>query len=256
MKPLPVLEGVDNFRDFGGYRTAHGRRLRRGRLLRSASHGRATDADLAALATIDIAVVVDLRRGSERERDPSRRHPGFRGRVIVNDEDGPDSWLEHIRRSDLSPAAFRDYLVGYYAAAPFEPRHVDLFRRYFEALETSDGAVLIHCAAGKDRTGLLAALTHHMAGVHRDDILADYLLTNDPGRIARRTPTVAQAIREASGRMPDEAAVRVALGVEAVYLETAFERIGDIHGGVDAYLRDTLGLSDTRRVALVERLLD
>jgi protein tyrosine/serine phosphatase len=128
MSTLPRLQGVDNFRDFGGYPTAYGRRLKRGRLLRSASHGRATDADLRALADLSIAVVVDLRRKSERERDPSRRHPEFTGAVIVNDDDGPDTWREHIRRSDLTAASFRNYLMGYYRAAPFEARHIDLFR--------------------------------------------------------------------------------------------------------------------------------
>jgi protein tyrosine/serine phosphatase len=256
MSALPRLEGIDNFRDFGGYPTAYGRRLKRGRLLRSASHGRATDADLEALADLSIAVVVDLRRKSERERDPSRRHPEFSGAVIVNDDDGPDTWHEHIRRSDLSAASFRDYLINYYRAAPFEARHIDLFRRYFAALEQAEGPVLIHCAAGKDRTGLLAALTHHLAGVHPDDILADYLKTNEAARIDERTPLMAAAIAEMTGRTPSEDAVRVALGVDAAYLETAFARITAVHGGLDVYLNEVIGLSPERAGALAARLMD
>ena len=99
-----ALEGVENFRDFGGYRTASGKRLRAGRLYRSASHGRATDADLNEIAALRIAVVVDLRRRHERERDPSRRHGAFDGEVIVHDhaEDEADSWVEHVTSSDLT----------------------------------------------------------------------------------------------------------------------------------------------------------
>jgi protein tyrosine/serine phosphatase len=256
MSALPRLQGVDNFRDFGGYPTVYGRRLKRGRLLRSASHGRATEADLEALAALSIAVVVDLRRKSERERDPSRRHPEFSGAVIVNDQDGPDTWREHIRRSDLSAAAFRDYLINYYRAAPFESRHIDLFRRYFAALERTDGPVLIHCAAGKDRTGLLAALTHHLAGVHPDDILADYLMTNEAARIDERAPLMAAAILELTGRTPPEDAVRVALGVEAAYLETAFAEITAVHGGLDVYLNEVIGISPERAGALAARLME
>jgi protein tyrosine/serine phosphatase len=256
MSVLPRLEGVDNFRDFGGYPTVYGRRLKCGRLLRSASHGRATDADLQALADLSIAVVVDLRRKSERERDPSRRHPEFSGAVIVNDDDGPDTWHEHIRRSDLSAASFRAYLIDYYRAAPFEARHIDLFRRYFAALERAEGPVLIHCAAGKDRTGLLAALTHHLAGVHRDDILADYLKTNEAARIDERTPLMAAAIAELTGRTPPEDAVRVALGVEAPYLEAAFAEITALHGGLDVYLSEVIGLSPERAGALAARLME
>ena len=67
------LEAVENFRDYGDYPTASGRRLRKGRLYRSASHGRATDADLKVIEGLGLAVIVDLRRPGERERDPARR---------------------------------------------------------------------------------------------------------------------------------------------------------------------------------------
>ncbi|MGH7025557.1 MAG: tyrosine-protein phosphatase [Caulobacteraceae bacterium] len=252
------LEGVENFRDFGGYSTVGGQRLRSGRLWRSASHGRATDADLAAIAALGIAVVVDLRRKNERERDPSRRHGAFAGEVIVSDagEDEEDTWLAHVTGSDLSASSFRDYMLNYYAEAPFNPRLLHLYARYFEALARADGPVLIHCAAGKDRTGILAALTHHLAGVHRDDILIDYLATNDPERMARRLPLVTQVIREASGRTPDETAVRVAMGVEAAYLETAWAAVAERHGDLDGYLEGALGVDGARREAIKVRLLE
>ncbi len=179
-----ALEAVENFRDYGDYPTAAaGGGCCKGGSTRSASHGRATDADLEAIAALEIAVIVDLRRPGERERDPARRPAAFTGRVIQNDEgEGADDdpWWTFVRSCDLSEQAFRDYLSDYYRSAPFKPRHVDLFTRYFQALAAGEGPVLIHCAAGKDRTGVLAALTHHVAGVHPDDIRADYLLTNNP----------------------------------------------------------------------------
>jgi len=251
-----ALEGVDNFRDFGDYPTVGGRRLKRGALYRSASHSRATDADLERLAALEIAVVVDLRRREEREREPSRRPANFTGRVIANDTgDEEDSWFAHIASADLTAESFRAYLVDYYRAAPFDARHIDLFARYFQALAAADGPVLIHCAAGKDRTGILAALTHHLAGVHPDDIAGDYLLTNDPERMARRLPLVSQAIRVASGRVPDEAAVMTAMGVDTLYLDTAFGAMAERFGSVDTYLERALGLDSAVRDAVAERLL-
>ena len=252
-----ALEGIDNFRDYGDYATVAGRRMRRGKLYRSASHGRATDADLAKIAALDIAVVVDLRRGTEQARDPSRRHPNFSGTVITSataaaEEDG---WINHMQSSDLTEDAFRGYMVTYYRDAPFDPRHVDLFRRYFEALGATDGAILIHCAAGKDRTGILAALTHHLVGVHPDDALADYLLTNDPDRIERRLQVVTDSIAGFSGRTPSEAAVRVAMAVEPHYLATAFGEIKDKFGGTDAYLEKALGVDALARDAIIARLV-
>jgi len=70
-----TLEGVENFRDFGDYPTIAGRRLRPGRLYRSAAHAERTAADLEVIAALRIEVVVDLRRKNERSRDPSPRHP-------------------------------------------------------------------------------------------------------------------------------------------------------------------------------------
>ncbi|MDB5479231.1 MAG: protein tyrosine/serine phosphatase [Caulobacteraceae bacterium] len=252
-----ALEGVDNFRDFGDYPAAGGRRLKRGALYRSASHSRATDADLERLAALEIAVVVDLRRREERAREPSRRPANFAGKVIANDQcHDEDSWHSHIASAELTADSFRAYLVDYYRAAPFDERHIDLFARYFRVLAEAEGPVLIHCAAGKDRTGILAALTHHLAGVHPDDIAADYLLTNDPERMARRLPVVSQAIQEISGRVPDEAAVMTAMGVDTLYLETAFSAIAERFGGLDAYLAQALGVTPAAREAVAARLLD
>ncbi|HLK23335.1 MAG TPA: tyrosine-protein phosphatase [Caulobacteraceae bacterium] len=252
------LEGIGNFRDFGGYAASDGRRIRRGRLYRSAHHGQATDADLEAIAALNLAAIVDLRRGEERERMPSRRHEAFAGLLIENptNEAVSDPWIEFIRGSDASADAFRGYLLNYYRNAPFERRHVDLFSRYFNALAEVDGPILIHCAAGKDRTGVLAALTHALLGVGRDDIFEDFLLTNVAARIEERMPMVAQMIAEQSGRTPTDEAVRCAMAVEAIYLEAAFEAIEAAHGGVDAYLREVLGLDASARAAILARLLD
>jgi protein-tyrosine phosphatase len=252
------LEGVENFRDYGDYATAAGKRLHAGRLYRSASHARATDADLEVIEALNLAVVVDLRRPGERERDPSRRSAGFKAQVIQNDEGeaaGDDPWWNFVRSCDLSEDAFRGYLLNYYREAPFAARHVDLFARYFQALAEAEGPVLIHCAAGKDRTGVLAALTHHVAGVHQDDIVEDYLLTNNPERIAARAPMVAQVIATETGRTPTDAAIRAAIGVEAEYLAEAFRAIDAKHGSADAYLERVLGIDAGLRARLEGRLL-
>jgi protein-tyrosine phosphatase len=251
-----VLEGVENFRDYGGYTGAEGQRLKTGKLYRSAGHSQATEADLEAIAALDIAVIVDLRRPDERRRDPARRPSGFAGEVIDNDQETTDDWRAHIASGDLSEAGFRRYMVDYYRKAAFEPRHVDLFSRYFRSLAQIDGAILIHCTAGKDRTGILAALTHHLAGVRRDDIVHDYLLTNDPDRLARRLPTVVKIIEELAGQTPNEDAVRVAMGVEALYLDTAFAAIEERYGGVDAYLAKGLGVDASLRSRLEARLFE
>jgi len=257
MTRILPLEAVENFRDFGGY-DANGRRLKQGLLFRSAHHGNATQADLAAMRELGLATIVDLRRPNERRRDPCRRWEGFAANLIESDlgDEQDDPWHLFMAGSDLSENAFRSYMVDYYREAPFVDRHVDLYARYFAALATTEGAVLIHCAAGKDRTGILAALTHHLAGVGEDDLIEDFLLTNDPSRFERRVPVMMRMITELTGRTPTAAAVRTALGVETQYLETAFAAIHERHGSLDAYLERELGVDEKARKAIHERILD
>jgi len=251
-----AFEGIDNFRDFGDY-AAGSRRLRRGRLYRSAHQARATDADLEKLAGLGLAVIVDLRRANERERDPCRRWEGFSAQVVQNDigQDRADPWHEFLKESDLSEGSFHDYMMAYYRALPHEARHIDLYRRYFEAVASTEGPILVHCAAGKDRTGIICALTHHLAGVHDDDIVEDYLLTNDPARIEARAPVLQEMIREETGRRPTLGAVRVAMSVAPEYMETAFAVMREQHGSLDGYLDEVLGLDAPLRERIHDRIL-
>jgi len=250
------FEGVENFRDFGGYDTASGRSLKRNLLFRSANHARATDEDLAAMAALGIRVVVDLRRKNEREREPSRRWTSFDAAVIDNDLDGEhQDWLEFVKDSDLSPAWFHAHSLDYYRSAPLETRHLDLFTRYFQALAATDGPVLVHCAAGKDRTGLICAFTHHIAGVHRDDLLADYMLTNDEDRIARRAGLFVAWASELLGRPLSDAAARTALSVHPDYLDTAIAAIDAAYGSLDVYLEKALGVDQALREKIQAQIL-
>ncbi|WP_337185861.1 tyrosine-protein phosphatase [Phenylobacterium sp.] len=251
-----AFESIDNFRDFGDY-AAGPKRLRRGLLYRSASQSRATDADLEKLAGLGIAVIVDLRRSNEREREPSRRWTGFAAQVIENDigQESADEWHAFIQTSDLTVASFRDYMLEYYRRAPHQARHIDLYRRYFTALAETEGPILVHCAAGKDRTGIACALTHHLAGVHDDDVIEDYLLTNDPERLERRLPQMRDVVREGTGRTATDDALLTAMRVEAEYLAEAFAVMREQNGSLDGYLDQVLGLDDRVRGRIHDRLL-
>lgn len=252
-----TLDGVENFRDYGGYATASGRRVREGVLFRSAHHGMASDADLERISALGIATWVDLRRTSERERQPNRRAPGCAAVMIDNDiiDEPEDRYQQHLRDSDQSVEAMREFLLDYYRRAPFEARHIELYTRYFQALATAEGPVLIHCAAGKDRTGILAALTHRLLGVGEEDLIADYLLTNNPERMERRWPLFAAFVQDLTGRTPSREAVLTTMGVEADYLHTAFDAIEAQYGSVEAYIREALAVDEALKVRIEERLL-
>jgi protein tyrosine/serine phosphatase len=250
------FEGVENFRDYGDY-AAGGSRIGRRRLLRSAHHARATDKDLEQFARLEVAVLVDLRRHAERAVQPNRLPEGFRGRIIEHGEaeEGEAPHITFLRTTDLTEESARGFMIETYRELAFEPRHVELFSAYFQALAEAEGPVLIHCAAGKDRTGLLAALTHALLGVHADDRMADYLLTNEAARLEERTPEVAESLERAYGRKPSLVAVRAFLGVEAEFLDAAFAEIEARHGSTERYLNDVLGAGPEIRAGIEARLL-
>ncbi len=249
---IHAFDAIENVRDYGDYATASGLRLRPGRLLRSGHHARATAADLDRLQALGVAVVVDLRRSGERHEQPSRRHPGFSGQVIESDdtERAEPPHMAFLRTTDLTPSSVRDFMIATYRDMPYDERIVGLYRRYFQALAEADGAVLIHCAAGKDRTGLLAALTHHVAGVREADLLEDYLLTNTAVRLEQRAPEVAERIERMYGTKASHEAVRAFLGVTPEFLEAAFASIEARNGSLDGYLGEVLGVD----AALAERI--
>lgn len=255
------FEAIENLRDFGGYAGSHGP-IPRGRLFRSAHQGRATDADLRRLDGLDLAVVVDLRRPDERRRDPCRRPPSFGARVIETTREGDAEapHLKFLREADLTPETAHGFMLDEYRRLPFEAAHLEIFSETFRALGEGGGPILIHCAAGKDRTGLLAALIHHLLGVGPDDIMADYLLTNTARGLDREGGDVDWIVRFSDliereyGRRPPRAAVEAFLRVHPDWLRSAFSAIADQAGGTDAYLRNALGVDAALRGRIIAGL--
>jgi len=168
--------------------------------------------------------------------------------VLTGDlADAYGGWEEMLHGQDPTAELFHRASVEWYCTAPWNERLVDLYRRYFAALAKGRGPVLIHCAVGKDRTGLLAAFTHHLAGVHEDEVMADYLMTNALNHQESRIPAVTARIERLSGRRPSEAAVRAAMTVQPDYLRAALDAIEARHGSVPAYLDEVLGVDGARR---------
>jgi protein tyrosine/serine phosphatase len=253
-RALP-FEAIDNFRDFGGYPVAGGGRLRMGRLFRSAHHGAATDKDLDLLGSLKIGAIIDFRGPQERAKAPSRRPAAFSAMIYeVEGESG--------RMSDEMTAAFhratpeeaQAIFAFSYAYLATTPKMVAAYRAYFQAAVDIDGPSIIHCSAGKDRTGIGAALLMKALGAHDDDIMADYLLTGSLGDIERRKQLNSVKLREMLGEeLPDHVAHALA-GVSPDFLHGAFNALTQAPGGIEGHLRDALGADSAWR-AKAEKLL-
>jgi protein-tyrosine phosphatase len=251
---LPTV-GIVNLRDYGGYAITGGGRLRRGLLFRSGDHARATAEDIEQIADLRLAAVIDLRSEAERDASPSRR-PADAGYPVVSAPSYRAARAPHAAALADAPTAesVAARLRQAYSRIPFQAPMIEAFRLYFQTLSAADGPTLVHCAAGKDRTGIAVALLHAGLGVHRDDILADFLLTNTAGDQRARLQSGQRRLRQTYGDALPIEVVRAALSVDSPCLEAMFDAVED-RGGIDEYLAETLGLSGSERDNLAERLV-
>jgi protein-tyrosine phosphatase len=254
---LPTT-GIHNFRDYGGYPIAEGGHLLRGRLYRCAEFLHPTGPDLRLLDSLGLATVFDLRGGGERRSAPCRFPPGFSASVVYSDGETAHSYAApHIEGlgDALNADQARIRMLNAYTSMPFRPLLVNVLRLYFRALAELKGPTLVFCAAGKDRTGFAVAMLHTALGVHHDDILEDYLLTNSAGDREARIAALRQDMERRFNASLSEEAVRVASSVEAAWLDRAFEVITDRHGSIDAYLAEVLQVTPQLRDALATHLI-
>ncbi len=253
---LVDFERVLNFRDFGGWETTDGAKIVRGKLFRSAAFNDASDADIARLDAMDIKFLVDLRRPEERSHEPNR-WPGEQCRTIFNDEGATGvslpPHLVALLQSDLSPQATRGYMTSLYREIPFDPRLIRLYRDWFSELGQG-GAGVIHCAAGKDRTGIGCALTLFALDVDKETVFADYEFTNAAVDLEKRMPKIQARMEERLARKLDPEALKPMLGVEVGYLHAAINAIEAGRGSVLNYLEQDIGVGARERAALRDKL--
>ncbi|MGG6896124.1 tyrosine-protein phosphatase [Rhizobium sp. BR 315] len=257
-QPQPIhLSGVDNFRDFGGY-AAGDRQIRQGILFRSGDLSRATEDDLVYLGSLGVDLIVDLRRPIERQYSVSVPWAGFEGNVITSDipEDFQD-WAVALKTVDIVDVSwFRNSSLKSYREVPFSPRNIWLFGAYLRACADTQGGILVHCAAGKDRTGMLCAIVQKLLGAHDDDIVAEFLKTNDDTRINLRIPRLYNWLESQTGHRVEENALRVALSVDPMHLEVFFNNISQKCGSFENYLGNILGISESMRARIKYNLLE
>ncbi|SCE76659.1 Protein tyrosine/serine phosphatase [Micromonospora coriariae] len=236
------LPATFNFRDVGGYPGHDNRTVRRGRLYRSDSLHRLTESDRDTFTAIGIRTVIDLRRPQEVERDG--RVPSYQGLTYRNIHPEHVEWGEQPYREGDSLAR---YLADRYAALA-QTGTAGLAEAIGLIADSANAPVVVHCVAGKDRTGIVCALTLAVLGVDDTDIVADYALTNEAS--ARFGAWLAETTPGGLDHVP---APFLASPAEAMELFLAELREG--YGSVESYLRHA-GVTDEQLDALRHHLLD
>ncbi len=246
-----LLDGGRNFRDVGGYRTTDGRTVRWNRLYRSGSLGRLTPAGEARLEQLGIGAIIDLRSTEERASDTNARLTaaglGYWARGYAFSHGNIVTLMRNP--ANHTPAAARRIMLDAYRNFPREhaPGYRQLFARLGASAGAGKGAVVVNCSAGKDRSGLAAALVLTALGVPYPTIRRDFMLSNG-------APGMDSLAAAMAGMLPP-AAVPPIMGVEPAYLDAAFAQIRRDYGSVNGYLNRELGVGPAEIRQLRARML-
>ena len=256
------LDGAQNVRDLGGYRTAHGREVTRGAAFRGDALSQLSPADVTTLSGLRLRTVVDFR---------------LPGEVLVNGEDRlPDSATlvrlpvpgadigtfydliasgDHTRQqAELGQGRVTQFMLDTHRGFVADQRQRDGFGVALRMM--ADGQrglpLLYHCTSGKERTGWMTAIVLTALGVPHATVLADYLLANDiyQARYFKLGNDLAK-----TGMMRDPGLLRPVMELNPGYLEAAFDEVGRRYGSFSEFMYRGLGMDEQAMARLLDALL-
>lgn len=260
------LDGPDNFRDLGGYTTTDGSIVRWNRLYRSNDLSGLTAADLEYLGGIGIKLICDFRSERERVDAPDREFlPAGTPRLAA--EYDPPEWLnltveqtgldpdivrQQIQSGGLSAVATRRLMRRAYRSfvTDYSDQWAELFRRI---ASTDNLPTVVHCTAGKDRTGFASALILLSLGVPEKTVFEDYMLTN----LYRRNfySFVLRWVSLYSFFRTDPDDLVPLLEARREYLRESLDAIRENYGSVEEYLATALDVTPTMMEQIRRNLL-
>lgn len=247
------LQGGINFRDMGGYLTTDGRRVKKNRLYRSGSLSRLTAEDCAQLEALGVTEIHDYRDLKESAADKDvvwagavyECHPANPDSHAVKN-DNHDFWADENLR--VVP---NDFMETLYRQLPFANRS---YQRLFERVQPlMKGALVQHCAVGKDRTGVGSALTLLSLGVSRDAVLEDYLRTEQTLQPFRE-----HVLNQVESKLSSKGLenLHYLMSVKEHFLSAALDAIHERYGSLERYLAAEYALTPEKLKALKNNYLE
>ncbi|WP_340316237.1 tyrosine-protein phosphatase [Rhizorhabdus argentea] len=247
------LSGGHNFRDIGGYRTVDGRTTAWGLVYRSGTMASLDASDHAVLDKLGLRTVCDFRSTAERTKRPSLFAPDAGFEVWARDYDMSSAdFVAIFCHAEANQDRSRERMIALYHEIAEEqaPAYQELFRRL------ADGALplVFHCSAGKDRTGVAAALLLDLLGVPRETIVEDYELTDlfieKLAEIVRHEP-IGDRLADI-----DPQIWAPMLRADAAYLHATFAMMEERFGSARGFLREVIGVDDDMAERIRARLLE
>jgi protein-tyrosine phosphatase len=241
-----ALEGAINFRDLGGYATTDYRSISMGRLYRAGDISQLTDADMEELKRRKIYTVVDFRGEEESAEAPDRLLPGADYLPLPA---GSGNITDFAAFAD-GHASGTDAMVAFYSDVSFfKEKYRPFFRKLLMLPDTS--AIVFHCSAGKDRTGIAAALLLYALDIPMETILSDYVATN----YYRRDENEKMINFLVNEHGVDRKMATEIMDANPLYLESAFNALKRQYGTIDLFLYRELGINEAAKSRLREKFL-
>lgn len=239
---------IVNFRDLGGTPIAGGKTVRFNRILRSGELVHLNDEAKLILQKHKLKTIVDLRSADETAKAPDDHLDGVRYRNI-------DLLRDHRNKSSKSDVSNNgleqmtaqenvgEMMKQVYLSLVCDTSALEGYRAFVdEHLRLEEGALIFHCYAGKDRTGVAAAIILTLLGASEDAIIEDYLLSNTLRAEANEIEF--QKLRDAGANEQQIDRLRIAMNVDAAYLQGVFQYAAAQSGSFHRYIRQKLYITD------------
>jgi protein-tyrosine phosphatase len=237
---LLPMDGAFNTRELGGYKTTDGKSVKWGMLFRSDKLSDLSENDELYLQSLGIKRIVDFRSEGEKTEDPNIIPEGINYiETPINVDGAMRSKIEAVLKGETKKE-IKSFLVD--ANKEFVTNYTSVYEDFLRGLIDEDGPTLFHCTAGKDRAGFAAAITLIALGVSKEDVIGDYMKTNIFTK--DKIDEMIDKIKLMSLYQADAEILRPLIGVERIYIETAFKTAEEKYGSLENFIREGLNISD------------
>ena len=237
---LLPMDGAHNTRELGGYETTDGKSVKWGMLFRSDKLSDISKTDQVYLQNLGIKKIIDFRSKEEKKEDPDIIPKGINYIEMPISVDGAmRSKIEAVLKGETDKEV-KSFLID--ANKEFVSDYTGVYEEFLRNLIDDEGPALFHCTAGKDRAGFAAAITLIALGVSKEDVIQDYMKTNQFTQ--ERIEEIIGQIELMTLYQTDAEILRPLLGVEREYIETAFQTAEKKYGSLEGFIRDGLNISD------------
>lgn len=261
MSKLLQFEKLRNTRDLGGMKTVDGSTIKAGLLFRSGHLSEISDSDINKISGI-IHTIIDFRTDKERKEQPDREIPGA-SNIHIPIMDSLTAGISREKKADqamfkkliMEPVKAKDYMCNTYRAFVSD-YSVSQYSSFLRILLSTEDGVLWHCTAGKDRAGIASVLVEEILGVPRDEIISDYLKTNE--YLEQDLLFLIDYVKKKNGTESELAyeALRYLLGAEEDYIESFYLAVDDKYGSFDHFIQDGLKIGENEQNRLKAKYLE